>query len=47
MRHNYKGRKLGTDFSHTKAMKRALLLRCSPTTASRRLRRAPRKSAPM
>ena len=24
MRHNYKGRKLGTDFSHTKAMKRSL-----------------------
>jgi len=24
MRHNYKGRKLGTDFSHTKAMKRNL-----------------------
>ena len=25
MRHNYKGRKLGTDFSHTKAMKRSLV----------------------
>ncbi len=24
MRHNYKGRKLGTDFAHTKAMKRSL-----------------------
>ena len=24
MRHNYKGRKLGTDFSHTKAMKKSL-----------------------
>ena len=24
MRHNYKGRKLGTDASHTKAMKRSL-----------------------
>lgn len=24
MRHNYKGRKLGTDYSHTKAMKRSL-----------------------
>lgn len=26
MRHNYKGRKLGTDFAHTKAMKRSLVL---------------------
>ncbi|WP_302799814.1 50S ribosomal protein L17 [Senegalimassilia anaerobia] len=25
MRHNYKGRKLGTDFAHTKAMKRSLV----------------------
>ena len=25
MRHNYKGRKLGTDFSHTKAMKKSLV----------------------
>ena len=25
MRHNYKGRKLGTDFSHTRAMKRSLV----------------------
>ncbi len=25
MRHNYKGRKLGTDYSHTKAMKRSLV----------------------
>lgn len=25
MRHNYKGRKLGTDWSHTKAMKRSLV----------------------
>ena len=25
MRHNYKGRKLGTDFTHTKAMKRSLV----------------------
>ena len=24
MRHNYKGRKLGTDYSHTKAMKKSL-----------------------
>ncbi len=25
MRHNYKGRKLGTDYSHTKAMKKSLV----------------------
>ena len=25
MRHNYKGRKLGTDFAHTKAMKKSLV----------------------
>ena len=25
MRHKYKGRKLGTDWSHTKAMKRSLV----------------------
>ena len=25
MRHNKKGRKLGTDWSHTKAMKRSLV----------------------
>ena len=25
MRHNYKGRKLGTDSSHTKAMKKSLV----------------------
>lgn len=25
MRHNYKGRQLGTDFAHTKAMKRSLV----------------------
>ena len=25
MRHNKKGRKLGTDYSHTKAMKRSLV----------------------
>ena len=25
MRHKYKGRKLGTDYSHTKAMKRSLV----------------------
>ena len=25
MRHNYKGRKLGTDSSHTRAMKRSLV----------------------
>ena len=29
MRHNYKGRKLGTDFSHTKAMKKSLVNACS------------------
>lgn len=47
MRHNYKGRKLGTDFSHTKAMKKSLVAALFTNDRIKTVERAPRKSAPM